>query len=70
MVRHRLAFLELFWDREKNQMVKHYFAKGKKNKKAKQVYNKLSQIDSYTKEYILKQYFEKCRLEFTVRFFE
>lgn len=54
MVRHRLAFLELFWDREKNQMVKHYFAKGKKNKKAKQVYNKLSQIDSYTKEYILK----------------
>ena len=53
-------------------MVKYYYARGvlKKNKKAKNAYNKLLEIDSYTKEYLLKNYFEKCKLKFTVAFFE
>eukprot|EP00347_Sterkiella_histriomuscorum_P020931 403335904 len=70
LIKYKLDFLGMFWEREKLTMIKYYYSKSKKNKKAKTTYNKLSQIDNYTKEYLLKQYFEKCRLEFTVSFFE
>ena len=72
MTQNRLWLLSEIWDREKSIMVKYYYARGvlKKNKKAKNAYNKLLEIDSYTKEYLLKNYFEKCKLKFTVAFFE
>lgn len=48
----------------------YYYTKMKKSKKAKLMYNKLATLDSYTREHMLKTYYEKCRMEFTVRFFE
>ena len=44
--------------------------KQKKNKKAKSTYNKLSLIDSSVRDHMLKVYYEKCRLEFSLAFFE
>lgn len=70
LIKYKLDFLGMFWDKEKSTMIKYFYSKSKKNKKAKNTYNKLSQIDNYTKEYLMKQYFEKRRLEFTVAFFE
>jgi hypothetical protein len=51
-------------------MTKHYFLKQKKNKKAKVNYNKLTLIDAYTRDYVLKEYFALCNLRFDVNFFE
>ncbi len=51
-------------------MLKYYYQKQKKNKKAKLIYNKLSVIDTMMRDYLLKIYYEKCKLEFSVAFFE
>jgi len=60
----------MFWDKEKNIMIRHFYAKIKKSKKSKAMYNKLTMLDSYTKEHMLRTYYEKCKLEYTVRFFD
>lgn len=70
VTRNKLQFLASLWDREKSTMTKYYFSKMKKSKKAKNIYNKLVVLDSYTRDHMLKAYYEKCRLEFTVRFFQ
>jgi hypothetical protein len=70
MSKAKLDLLSVYWDKERSIMIKYYYSKQKKNKKAKNMYNKLMQIDSYTKDYMIKHYFEKCKHEFTVAFFE
>ncbi|CDW87394.1 UNKNOWN [Stylonychia lemnae] len=70
LLRYKIDFLIYIWDREKSIMNKHYYLKSKKNKKAKNIYNKLTQIDNSIRDSLIKEYFEKCRLEFTVQFFE
>ena len=51
-------------------MMKYYLLKQKKNKKAKATYTKLSVIDNNVRDHMLKVYYEKCRMEFSVAFFE
>ena len=51
-------------------MIKFYYGNQKKDKKAKQQYNKLMQIDTNTRDSLIHDYIEKCKLEFTVNYFE
>jgi hypothetical protein len=49
LIKYKFNFLNIFWEREINIMSKHYYAKSKKNKKAKITYNKILQISEDTK---------------------
>lgn len=68
----RLELLGNFWDKEKSILIKHYHYKGviKKNKKAKVIYSNLMQLDNKIKNFMLKIYFEVCKMKFTVAFFD
>ena len=65
----KVELLIRYWEKEKSIMSKYYFQKQKKNKKAKQQYTDICLIDSYTRDFLLKKYFEKCNLQFTFNFF-
>jgi len=42
LIKYKIEFLVYCWEREKSTMIKYYYQKSKKNKKAKIVYNKIS----------------------------
>lgn len=42
LIKFKLDFLGMFWEKEKSTMIKHYYSKSKKHKKSKNIYNKLS----------------------------
>jgi hypothetical protein len=70
VTKNRIGFLDMYFEKEKSIMIKHYYHKIKKHKKAKTIYNKLAQIANDTKTNLLTVYYSACKLKFTVAFFE
>jgi hypothetical protein len=51
-------------------MIRFCIARKTKNKKCKSLVNKLNNIDEKKKEFILKHYFERGRVNYAIKFFE